>query len=68
MSLPTPAGTHGLVVVKLKRKVEYTPCPSAPVRCALVASCPVGKFAEIASRVPNYASHANKRISFQPRS
>ena len=36
-----------------------TPCPSAPVRCAPVAS-PVDKFSEIATPVPNYASPANK--------
>ena len=35
--------------------VMITHCPSAPVRCAPVAS-PVNKFAEIASPVPSYAS------------
>ena len=36
-----------------------TPCPSAPVKCAPVAS-PVNKFAEMVSPDPNYASSANK--------
>ena len=35
------------------------PCPSAPVRCASLAS-PVNKFAEIASLVSNYPSPAIK--------
>ena len=42
-----------------------TPCPSAPVKCAPVAS-PVNKFAEIVSPDPNYASSANKWMSFAP--
>ena len=33
---------------------KKTPCPSAPARCAPVAS-PVNKFSGIASPVPNYA-------------
>ena len=40
-------------------KSKYTPCPSAPVRCASVGS-PVDKFAEVVSPVPNYTSPANK--------
>ena len=36
-----------------------TLCPNAPVRYAPVAF-PFDKFAEIASRVPNYVSPANK--------
>ena len=42
---------------------NYTPCPSASVRCTPVAS-PVDKFPDIAIPVPNYASSANKWISF----
>ena len=43
----------------LKFLHTITPCPSAPVRCAPVAS-PVNKFAEIGSPIPNYDSPANK--------
>ena len=43
----------------LLERFLYTPCPSAPVRYALVAS-PVDNFAEIASPVQNYAFPANK--------
>lgn len=38
---------------------DKTFCPSASVRCALVAS-PVNNFAEIVSPVPKYISPANK--------
>ena len=53
---------HKRVTQTLKKN---TPRPSAPVKCALVAS-PVDKFAEIVSPVPNYASPDNKWISFLP--
>ena len=53
---------HKRVTQSLKKN---TPRPSAPVKCALVAS-PVDKFAEIVSPVPNYASPDNKWISFLP--
>ena len=43
----------------------YTPCPSASVRCASVAS-PVDKFAEITPPVPNYSPLANKWIGSLP--
>ena len=36
-----------------------TPCPSALVRCTLLAS-PVNKFAKIVFPVPNYTSPTNK--------
>ena len=42
-----------------------TPCPSAPVICAPVAST-VDKFPEMATLDPNHASPVNKRISFLP--
>ena len=40
-----------------------TSYPSSPVRCTPVTSS-VDKFAEIAFPVPNYASPANKWLSF----
>ena len=40
--------------------ILITPCPSAPV------TFPVDKFAEIVSPVRNYASLANKWITFLP--
>ena len=49
----------------LREQEINTPCPSAPVRCALVAS-PVSKFAEIAFPVANYASPANKYMFSTP--
>ena len=36
-----------------------TPCPSNPLRCALVAA-PADNFAENASPIPNHASPVNK--------
>ena len=54
------------MISNYERKLIYTPCPSTPVRCAPVTSS-IDKFAEIDSPVPNYASEANKRISFLPR-
>lgn len=43
----------------LDLQMSKTPCPSAPVGCAPVAS-PVDNFAEGASLIPNHASPANK--------
>ena len=48
-----------LLILKSFYLNHKTPYPSAPVRCALLAS-PVDKFAEIVSQVPNYASPPNK--------
>ena len=51
---------HGRIVLN-------TPCPSAPVRCAPLASL-VDNFAEITSSIPNYASPANKWKNHLPQS
>ena len=42
-------------------------CPSAPVKCSLVAS-PVNKFAKITSSVPNYTSPPKNKYFFLPQS
>ena len=55
--------SHTKMFLKKIFSQNLTPCPSAPVKCAPVAS-PVDKFAEIAAPVPNYASSFNKSISF----
>ena len=47
------------------RSFVVTPCPSALMRCAPVAS-PVDKLPEIATPVLNYVCPVNKRIGFLP--
>ena len=47
------------VAIRGTAHASLIPYPNVPVRCSLVPS-PVDKFAEIASRDPNYVSPANK--------